>query len=308
MRSFTVLASLILAALPLIASPALAEGRNKLGYGRLVTNDLIGDGHDRWRSGSVASSRVWGPEWDGALPGGFGQLLELRLGMQIIAPQDLTLPAPGDRPYAGALSVGLHTHFATYGSELAIGGDLVFTGPQTRLDDVQRFLHDALGGQKLSGQMRARQIGNDIHPVAVAELGRSLHLGDAVTLRPFAEARAGLETMARVGADLELGHLGQGALMVRDPVTGQRYRTVQNDLFGYAFVLGADTAYVDSSALLPASRGYRLSDARNRVRAGMHWKSPAGHHAFYGLTWLDREFKGQSEGQFVGSVRLHVEF
>lgn len=308
MRPTAIALGLLLAGLTMIAGPADAEGRTRLGYGRLVTNDLLGDGRDRWRSGSIASSRVWGPGWDGALPGTFGALLELRLGAQIIAPQDLMTPAPGDRPYAGAFSLGVHTHYRAAGAELSLGGDLVMTGPQTGIDDFQSFLHDALGGQDLGAGARTRQIGNDIHPAAVAELARPLRFGAIGTLRPFAEARAGAETLLRVGADFTLGHVGQGELLVRDPVSGQRYRTIQNDLSGYAWVLGADTAYVDSSAFLPSSRGYRLSDARNRVRAGVHWSSPAGHRAFYGLTWLDREFKGQPEGQIVGSVRLHVEF
>ncbi|MFX0542879.1 lipid A-modifier LpxR family protein [Roseovarius sp. S4756] len=287
--------------------PAASEGRVKLGYGRLVTNDFIGDGHDRWRTGSVASSRVWGPEWDGTVPDGFGQLLELRLNAQIIAPDDLNMPAPGDRPYAGSLSLGLHTHYSALGSEVSLGGDLVFVGPQTGLDGFQDAFHDTLGGQGLGSTVRRTQIGDDIRPTAVMEVGRSTDFG-AISLRPFAEARAGDETLIRVGADLTIGSALDGGLLLRDPVSGQRYRTVQNGLPGYAFVLGADTAYVEDSVYLPSSSGYRLSDARSRVRAGVHYAAPAGHRVFYGLTWLDREFKGQDEGQIVGSLRLHVEF
>lgn len=301
-------ASLALALLLMGPTAVAAEPRVKLGYGRLITNDYIGDGHDRWRTGSVASSRIWGPEWDGALPTGFGRLLELRFNAQIIAPQDLNNPAAGDRQYAGSVAMGLHTHYAALGSEVSLGGDLVFTGPQTGLDGLQDFIHDNLGGQGVGGAARRRQIGNHVYPTAVAEMGRTLSLGGAATLRPFAEARAGVETLVRVGADLTFGGALAGELLVRDPVTGQRYRTVQNDLSDYAFVLGADTAYVHDSAYLPSSGGYRLSDARNRVRAGVHYGSRAGHRAFYGLTWLDREFKGQTEGQIVGSVRLHIEF
>jgi len=301
-------ASLAFAVLLTVPATAMAEPRVKLGYGRLITNDYIGDGHDRWRTGSVASSRVWGPEWDGALPTGFGQLLELRFNAQIIAPQDLNAPAPSDRRYVGSVALGLHTHYTALGSELSLGGDLVFTGPQTGLDGLQDFIHDNFGGQGVGAAARRRQIGDDVHPTAVAELGRTISLGGAATLRPFAEARAGVETLARVGADFTFGGALADELLMRDPVTGQRYRTVQNDLPGYAFVLGADTAYVEGSAYLPSSDGYRLSDARNRVRAGVHYGARAGHRAFYGLTWLDREFKGQAESQIVGSVRLHIEF
>ena len=41
---------------------ALAQDRTILGYGRLFNNDLIGDGHDRWRTGSYHFSVVTGPE------------------------------------------------------------------------------------------------------------------------------------------------------------------------------------------------------------------------------------------------------
>ncbi|MFD0860241.1 lipid A-modifier LpxR family protein [Roseovarius aquimarinus] len=306
MRSLAA-ASLSLALLLGLAGPASPEGRIKLGYGRLITNDYIGDGHDRWRTGSVASSRVWGPEWDGALPGEPGRLLELRLNAQIIAPQDLNAPAPGDRPYAGSIALGLHTHYETRGTEISVGGDLVFVGPQTGLDGFQDFFHDNIGGQGLGSQVRRTQIGDDIKPTAVLEMGRPTGIGP-LNLRPFMEARAGAETLVRVGADLTIGGVLDGGLALREPVSGQRYRTVDNGLAGYAFVLGADTAYVDDSVYLPENRGLRLSDARNRVRAGMHYAAPSGTQAFYGLTWLDREFKGQENGQIVGSVRLRLEF
>ena len=57
---------------------AHAGDRTRIGYGRLITNDFIGDGKDRWRSGSVASSRVWGPEWSGQLPSGIGEIIGLK--------------------------------------------------------------------------------------------------------------------------------------------------------------------------------------------------------------------------------------
>ncbi len=224
----------------LIDSAAMAQDRVRLGYGRLVTNDLIGDGHDRWRTASVASSRVWGPDWTGSAPGGFGQLLELRLGAEIISPENIATPAAGDRPYAGSISVGLHTHFQTALAEFALGGDLVFTGPQTQLDDFQDFVHDAIGGRDLSSGVRRNQIGND--------------------------------------------------------------------LTGFSFMMGADIAHVEDSEFLTESGGFELSDARSRVRAGMHYQSAEGHRAFYGLTWLDKEFKGQQDSQIVGSVRLHISF
>ena len=43
----------------LFATNGVAETVYKyLGYGRLVTNDLLGDGKDRWRTGSVSAFQV----------------------------------------------------------------------------------------------------------------------------------------------------------------------------------------------------------------------------------------------------------
>ena len=303
---FRVLTAICIALMAL-PQEAGAQTRERIGYGRLITNDYIGDGRDRWRSGAVASSRVWGRGWSGALPYDFGDILELRLGAQIIAPENLVNPAPGDRPYAGALSLGLHTHFERAGLELTLGSDLVMTGPQTRLDDLQASFHDLVGVNKASSLTRNGQVGNDIHPTLVGEAGREVTLGANARMRPFIEARAGAETLLRAGVDVTFGALGQGELLVRDPVTGQRYRSVKGDAAGYAFVMGADIAAVSDSVFLPASSGVQALDRRTRLRAGMHWQGDRAA-VFYGLTWLGKEFEGQDEGQVLGSIRLDLNF
>ncbi|MDX5384144.1 MAG: lipid A deacylase LpxR family protein [Rhodobacterales bacterium] len=303
---FRVLTAICIALMALPQESA-AQTRDRIGYGRLITNDYIGDGRDRWRSGSVASSRVWGRGWSGALPYDFGDILELRLGAQIIAPENLVSPAPGDRPYAGALSLGLHTHFERAGLELALGSDLVMTGPQTRLDDLQASFHDLVGVEKASSLTRASQVGNDIHLGLVGEAGREVAIGPNARMRPFIEARAGVETLLRAGIDVTFGDLGQGELLVRDPVTGQRYRSVKGDAGGYAFVMGGDIAAVSDSVYLPSSSGVAVRDRRTRLRAGLHWQGERTA-LFYGLTWLGKEFEGQDEGQVLGSIRLDLNF
>ncbi|MGR3461885.1 MAG: lipid A-modifier LpxR family protein [Roseovarius sp.] len=284
-----------------------AEGRYRVGYGLVFTNDIIGDGHDRWRSGSVASSRVYAPGWNGSAPGKLGELLELRFNGEIIAPDDISTPAPGDRPYAGALSLGLHSHVARAGMEYAVGADLVMTGPQTGLDDFQSFLHDNVGGDDISPGARRNQVRDGFYPTAVVEAGRSFDLG-GVQLRPFAEARVGIETLVRAGADITIGRLTRGELLVREPVTGQRYRAVREDAPGYAFVLGADIAHVADSELLPSRSGVRTEETRTRVRGGMHWEGQGGGSVFYGVTWLGEEFEQQREGQVVGSLQFRLRF
>jgi len=290
-----------------VAGAAEADGRYRIGYGVMFTNDLIGDGDDRWRTGSVASSRIYAPGWDGQAPRRFGEMLELRFNGEIIAPDDISDPAPADRPFAGALSLGLHTHMARAGVDYALGADLVVTGPQTGLDDFQDWLHDRVGGDRIGGATRRAQIDDGVHPTGVIEAGRSFDLG-AVRLRPFAEARAGIETLVRAGADLSIGSLTRGEIMVREPVTGQRYRVVREDGGGTAFVLGADIAHVADSELLPSRGGLRAEETRARVRGGVHWEGQGGGAMFYGVTWLGEEFEGQREGQIVGSLQFRLRF
>lgn len=294
----------LIALLPLGAQ---AQDLTRLGYGYLLTNDFIGDGQDRWRTGSIASSRVWGRDWTGAPPAGFGDLIELRLGAEIIAPDNLEAPDPADRPYAGALSVGLHSHFQNRGLDLSVGGDLVFVGPSTGLDGFHNAVHSVVGSPDISDTARDGQIGNGIYPTVVVEAGRSFALGDSV-LRPFVEGRAGAETMVRAGFDMRWGGLEQGSLLVRDPVSGQQYRAIDGGVAGTGFVLGADVAHVADSVFLPSDRGYDLRDTRVRARAGVEWRNDTGGGVFYGLSYLGEEFEGQGEGQFVGSFRAHFRF
>lgn len=298
-----------MAALAVLATvpQTFAQGREALGNGRLVNNDLYGDGSDRWQTGSVSGSHVVGYGWTGFLPDRPFDLIEYRINAQVAAPADLRKPAAGDRPFAGMLSLGAHTHFARGAMEYSAGLDLAFTGPQTGLSAFQVGLHDLMGVTAASKSVTDNQIDNGIHPTFVGEAARSFSFGNAAVVRPFVETRWGLESMIRAGADLSIGTVGQGELLVRDPVTGQRYRVVKQLAPGFSYILGGDVAWVDSSALLPADRGYQLTDTRNRLRAGMHWQGER-NSAFYGVTYLSEEFKAQPEGQFVGSVRLDIKF
>ncbi|SDO12662.1 hypothetical protein SAMN05216196_103469 [Lutimaribacter pacificus] len=293
--------------LGLLGQQALAGDRDLIGRGGVIVNDSFGDLHDRWRTGSAVGSRVWGPEWTGRAPEGFGRLLELRFGGQIIAPANTRTPDPRDRPYAGALFAGLHTHFSRGAMDFALGADLVVTGPQTGLDDFQDALHDLAGIDQTSDGVRAGQIENGVHPTLVFEAGRDLRLSPGAVLRPFVEARWGDETLLRVGGDLVLGTVGQGELWVRDAVTGHRYRTVRQPFSGFAFVLGADVAHVADSVYLPEARGYELTDTRTRLRMGLHYEGRKAR-LFYGLTYMGEEFDDQPEGQLSGAVSVNFRF
>ena len=298
----------VLCVLSLTSSPLFAQDRDFAGFGMLLTNDVFGDTRDRWRTGSIASSYMWSRDGAAGLPTSFGALLELRVGGEIIAPENLATPAAGDRNFAGVLSVGLHTHFQPSAVEYSVGADLVLTGPSTQLDHVQSSLHDVLGGRDPSAAVQANQVGDDINPTVVVEAAQTYSLGGAARVRPFIEGRAGVETMLRLGADLTIGPAGVDGVSARAPVTGFRYGVVEGGQSGFSFLLGADLASVADSEFLSSSQGLTPEDIRTRVRAGAHWRAPGGSTIFYGVTWLGKEFKTQREEQVVGSVQLRLRF
>ena len=293
----------------LVASPdgAAAQDRLQIGYGRLTTNDSIGEFKDRWQTSSQVQSRIWGPDWTGTAPLSFGQLIEFRSGARIIAPEGLRVFDEDDRRFAGILSFGLHTHASRGASEVSLGGDLVIIGEQTRLDQIQTAIHDIAGIDPPSKSVLSQQIDDQVRPTLVAEAGQRFALGSNARLRPFVETRAGAETYARIGADLTFGQFGAEGLMVREEVTGQRYEAVAGVDQGFSFTLGGDIAQVFSSVYLPDDEGPELESARARVRAGMQWRR-GDFSVFYGTTYLSEEFEGQGSGQFLGSARIRISF
>jgi hypothetical protein len=286
---------------------ARAEDQVVLGWGRLFNNDALGDMQDRWHTGSYTVSQMRGTAWRGTLPSRPFELWEIKAEGAIVAPADLIYPAPDDRRYAGVLTFGLHSQFDLQGYETNIGADLVMTGPQTGVSAFQNAIHNALG--LTSGDASYdTQIDNGFYPTISGEIGRNFALGQGVTLRPFASAAAGVETWARIGGDLTIGHFGEGAVMLRDDTTGQRYRAVEGDrVTGFSFLAGADLAMVWNSALLPEGGAAVLSDTRDRVRLGMQWQGKT-NAVFYGLTYLGPEFDTQPEGQVVGSLNVQLQF
>jgi hypothetical protein len=299
----------VLAALPMMAgSLATAEERVTLGWGRIFTNDQIGDGKDRWRTGSYTVSKLRGPSWQGHAAHGFGDILELRGHAGVIAPANLTTPAANDRRYAGVLSFGLNTHFGWQGAEVDLGAELALTGPRSGIGSFQKWFHNQAGMVPPSAAVLDAQIGNRLHPGLNAEIGRTYGLGDTFRLRPFAEARLGLESLVRVGGDITIGRFGQGGLLLRDVTTGQRYRGIEGTRTeGLSLTLGGDLAHVFDSALLPSGGAVTAEKDRYCLRAGLQWQGKRAS-AFYGVSYLSREFVQQPEGQLVGALSLNLRF
>ena len=299
-----------LTSIMMFTTPALSEGlfdsRETLGFGRLFTNDFFGDGEDRWRTGSYAVSWMRGPEWGGQLPAGFGELIEYRFRTEIIAPDKLNRTVPDDRRYAGVASVGIHTHFARGAAEFSLGADAVFIGEQTGLGEFQKNFHERVDAPDV--EILDDQLGNDVYLTGLAEMGQTIRVQENLTVRPFVEAQAGVETLVRVGGDLRWGLVGQNDLWARDVTTGQRYRATEvDDAFGIALTLGGDLAYVADSAYLPDDGSVELKDSRHRLRAGMSIQG-LGPSVFYGLTYLGEEFEEQDEGQLTGSLHVNFKF
>ncbi len=292
----------------LLAFPAVAEeARVTLGFGRLFSNDRLGDGQDRWRTGSWSVSVVSGYGWDGARPARFGDIVELRFRTDIIAPGVLYGPGSDDRPYVGALTYGMHSHWAALGGEMSAGVDVTMTGPQTGLSDLQDRWHERFSAPNLSDAVIAGQIGDTVTPSVTVEYGRPVRLSPVVQLRPFVELQAGVEQIARLGADVILGRVAQGDLMLRDHPTGHLYRVTRADVTGVSFVAGADWARIGDSLWLPEDGGTRR--CRNGGgRAGFHVQMSRWVDWFAGVTWLSEEFVGQPEGQMVGSLSVNLRF
>jgi hypothetical protein len=289
-----------------IGSEAFAQERVTLGWGRLLTNDALGDGKDRWRTGSYVASRVRGPSWSGTLPAMPGEILEFRLRFETIAPADLIVANPNDRRYVGALTLGMHTHFDWVGLETSAGLDAVIVGPQNKISSLHGDLHDLLG--LAAPTVFGAQIGDAVYLTAVGEVGKTFSFGSVAQLRPYLEAQAGAETLIRVGGDITLGGYARDALMLRDSATGQRYRGVTGDrVEGMSLTLGGDIARVFDSEYFRAGDVATLADTRSRLRAGVHWQG-AQSEAFYGLTWLGKEFDQQVDDQLVGSINLRLQF
>jgi hypothetical protein len=293
---------------PFAATSAEASSRSRLGTVRIFTNDWfgmpVGDRYDRWRTGALQTSAFFGQPWDGSLPSQPGALMEYRIRGEIIAPDNLAVPAPGDRLYAPALYFGAATHFESRGFEFSLGADLALTGDQTHLMDLHDAIHRTFGGSDVD--LSAHMIENGIHLNVSAEAGRSFALGGA-EVRPFADMQAGVETLVRAGVDLRFGSFDNTALMVRDAITGQRVLGLPGDHGGgWSFSAGADVAYVADSVLLPAG-GPEAEDTRFRARGGVNYAFGPSNF-FYGVTYLSEEFVGQPEGQLVGTMALMLRF
>lgn len=298
----------LICAVLMAAGPGLAQDRETLGTGRLFTNDFIGDGGDRWRTGGYSYSIVRGEDWQGRVPSTPGAILEYRLRSEIIAPGRLNGAGSDDRTYVGALSAGLHTHFARGNTDVSLGVDVVAIGPQTGLSGLQDWYHDLVSAPSVGPTVIANQAPNAVHLTARGEAAYPAMVSDSTIIRPFVALQYGIEDIARVGVDILIGQHLHNDLWLRDPTTGQLYSGIEGGGSGTGFALGIDYAMVGDSAYFPSSFGTTAQEERLRARAGVHLRLGRGMSYFCGLTYLSEEYAGQPEGQIVGSLKLNFNF
>jgi hypothetical protein len=300
------LGPIFLSAVVLATSVQAQDGREALGVVRLFTNDALADGRDRWRTGAFSVSAFRGPAWTGNLPTRPFSVMEYRFRGEAIAPDNLSNPAPGDRLYAGTLWLGAHTHFELQGFEVTAGADIAVTGEQSRIRALQAGIHDLFSMPRVG--LENYQVDNGVYLHGTLEVGRSLRW-DGGEFRPFVELQGGVENLARAGFDVTIGTLGQGGLRARDPITGQRIAAITDigTEGGWSLLVGADTAWVDSSVFLPEDRGFQTEDLRHRARLGLNY-GLGDSNFFYGVTWMSEEFVGQAEAQVVGSLSIDIRF
>lgn len=282
-------------------------GEKSIQMSSVLTNDFLGDGNDRWRTGSLDVSLTFGGGDLRELPTKPWERYQVRVRSEIIAPANLTTPAINDRQYAGVLGLGLFTHFETKGYDVTYGGELVFVGDSTGLGSLQKSIHEELDLAVPSAAVLNNQIANAVYPTVHAGVSKKLY-GKKSLLRPFAEAQAGAETFLRVGADIIFGKAMINDFLLRDSVSGQLIsHSKTDDSKGIGFLIGADAAYIVDSNYLPNSGASKLEKFRPRARAGLVYQAPK-FDAFYGATWLGKEFSSQPENQVVGSLNFRVSF
>lgn len=273
----------------------------------VFTNDLLGDGKDRWRTFSYDISATFGSGDLKKLPTKAWERFQVRLRTEVIAPESLSAPAAGDRKLAGIIGLGAFTHFQAQDYEVFYGGELVFVGESTGVSRALDDIHNSIDFNIPSAAVLANQIPNAIYPTVHAGISRSFRHKSRL-IRPFAEAQAGAETFLRVGADAIFGRAMINDFLLRDSVSGQLVSHAKADgSKGFGFLLGADAAYVVDSNYLANSGVSKFKEFRPRARAGVVFQTKR-FDAFYGATWLGKEFDGQRDDQVVGSLSLRLSF
>ena len=187
------------------------------------------------------------------------------------------------------------------GAEVTLGAGLVVTGPQTGTFDAQRWLHERLGYPLPATE--GREVEDGVYPRSWPRWGAATVGAAGAALRGGAGGGRG---PCAGGVDRDLGNFGTEAVVIRDPVSGQRIPVLWGPRErGWSFTAGLDAAAVGWSAFL--SDDGLTPEPRYRARGGVRWQGERWS-LYYGATWLSPEFEGQREGQVVGIVQVGASF
>jgi hypothetical protein len=270
------------------------------------TNDYIGDGHDRWRSGSFTT--FFG--FEGDRTGGWAH--DFRLRTEIISPWGSDeQPNNSDRPYAGMIGLGAFVNERIGLTEINIGGEVVMMGDQTGLQSFQDGFHELFGfdGYTSDGASHVK-IEDSFGAMMSAEAATSYFVGSEGALRPYLSAQFGYETFLRAGVDFIWGNYSFAEQFVRDPVSGFIQPSSSgraSAMEGFSFIAGVDYTAMTDSDLFPEHSDVDLKPGRFRGRLGVQGKIGAAS-VFYGVTHLTEEFESQVEGQTVGTLSVEFPF
>lgn len=150
----------------------------------------------------------------------------------MVAPYWLGETSDLDRPLGGTMGFGAHTHFSTGPVEWVTGADLVFIGEQTGMTDLQDSVHVLFGYDRATSYVNDNAIDDALRLAGKVEIGLPYEIDPNLSIRPFLEFAAGVETYGRIGVDIVLGAFGSGALLAREEVTGHRYLVTKPDTDG----------------------------------------------------------------------------
>lgn len=285
-----------------LPAPAAAQSLGHLvGSRDTLVNDLLGDGHDRWRSSSYEHSRLYEDSF-------WGNTTQLRLRGEIISPWKLSAQ-PQDRDYATALGLGLFSMGQAGALGYRLGGELLVTGDQTGLHNLQENVHDVLGRPASDGQVgrNRRRLADGVHGLLRAEAWTSFGRGTPWEVRPYAIAQAGYETSATLGVDLIYGAAAHNRRWVREDTTGTPLIVDRRGAEGVSLVAGVDVTRLHDSIYYPAESAVQPKKTRGRARLGLIWRREP-FAVFFGQTWRSKGFEGQAEAQRLGVLSLDLNF
>lgn len=289
----------------IMSSQVFAEGRAAYrGEVGSFVNDFIGDGHDRWHTGSYQKSYYSQGYQLGWVDG-----IELRSRSQIVTPWSPSKQKDGDRPYSTAIGVGGFAHGHLAGFETRIGGEVILLGDGTGLETLQRTIHDGMGMGNSFDPNRSDidQVDNGLTSRFDIEIARTLRTSEFSMIRPYTEVTFGGDQYNTIGTDVIIGPLASASIWTRDVVTGRLLTPQVNEIRGVSIVAGLDARSARSSIHLPEGARVNIEPMQFRARIGMQ-SSSSFANIFIGQARLSEDFVGQTDSQRVGMLSISFSF